>query len=145
MKHKGSQSDFIEQRNKELLTAYNDIIYSTPEPVSPDEVFRRLAAAPCSRLWISEERAAEVVAAMRRRPDAPMGKGMRRAMYSLLFRRTMAVLASRPGTPLSTAAAMAVRKPSPSFFLAPSSCRVIVSRLRRKRVREIRRRLLHTF
>lgn len=63
MKYYGSVLDFTEQRNKELMNAYRKHIIEANVVIIP-EIFKRVANSPASRFWVSEERAAVVIAAM---------------------------------------------------------------------------------
>ena len=60
MKKLGSTSDFTEARNKELLRAVRRLVMD-PSCKSMTEVYARAVMEPCSRFWVSEMRAADVI------------------------------------------------------------------------------------
>ena len=65
MKHPGSCSEFSAQRNAELLRAYRNVL-SKKSYFNVNSDFNMVVNEPCSRFWISEERAMIVVSAMLR-------------------------------------------------------------------------------
>lgn len=63
MKKIGSTSDFTASRDKELLSAFrSELMESCGLPLR--ELFGRAVKRPCSRFWVSELRAAEVISKM---------------------------------------------------------------------------------
>lgn len=93
-------------------------------------IIKEAVGKPCPRFWVSEERAAIVVAAMQRLGRACI-EGMvptRRAMFSELWLRARVYLRCNPGSPVSEAAAEAVHSPAPCFYLTEQSALRIYNR-----------------
>lgn len=132
MKKLGSTSDFTEARDKELLGAVRRLVMD-PSCKSMTEVYARAVMEPCSRFWVSERRAAEVISKMLRGVD-PDWKSvpLRRKMYQELCRRVIAWRGENPGHPLSDAVFAAVNSQAPEFYLTPESAMVIVSRIMKR-------------
>lgn len=66
MKHKGSKSDFIAERDSEMLEAWKKQCSQRSSLGWDLEALAATASSPSSRFWVSEHRAAIVIAAMRR-------------------------------------------------------------------------------
>lgn len=138
MKKAGSTSDFTEARNKELLGAVRRLVMD-PRCKSMTDVYARAVMQPCSRFWVSERRAAEVISKMLRGEDQDWKSvPLRSKMYRELCRRVMAWREENPGHHLSDAVFEAVNSQAPEFYLTPDSAMVIVSRIM-KRNAELRR------
>lgn len=132
MKKLGSTSDFTEARDKELLRAVRRRVMD-PRCKSMTEVYAQAVTEPCSRFWVSERRAAEVISKMLRGVD-PDWKSvpLRRKMYQELCRRVIAWREENPGHPLSDAVFAVVNSQAPEFYLTPESAMVIVSRIMKR-------------
>ncbi len=132
MKKLGSTSDFTEARDKELLRAVRRLVMD-PRCKSMTEVYAQAVTEPCSRFWVSERRAAEVISKMLRGVD-PDWKSvpLRRKMYQELCRRVIAWREENPGHHLSDAVFAAVNSQAPEFYLTPESAMVIVSRIMKR-------------
>lgn len=132
MKKLGSTSDFTEARDKELLRAVRRLVMD-PCCKSMTEVYAQAVTEPCSRFWVSERRAAEVISKMLRGVD-PDWKSvpLRSKMYRELCRRVIAWREENPGHPLSDAVFAAVNSQAPEFYLTPESAMVIVSRIMKR-------------
>lgn len=131
MKHQGCISDYIPQRNLELIQAYRRAL-STKEFIVRHEVCTIVANTPCSRFWISEERATAVIT------DLFKGKyvldnmrPLKREMFMELFKRTQKLRAEQPDVPLFDIVMLAVNSPAPKFYMTPDSIVQIIWRIRR--------------
>lgn len=132
MKKAGSTSDFTEARDKELLRAVRRLVMD-PSCKSMTEVYARAVTEPCSRFWVSERRAAEVISKMLRGVDRDWKSvPLRRKMYQELCRRVMSWRGENPGHHLSDAVFAAVNSQAPEFYLTPESAMVIVSRIMKR-------------
>lgn len=131
MKKLGSTSDFTAQRDKELMAAFRqELIESRGVPLR--ELFGRAAKRPCSRFWVSELRAAEVISKMLQGvypENTPPQKGR---MYEEILKRVKEWRSHHPGQPLSNAIFEVVNSVAPEFYISEKSTRVIIYRLRRK-------------
>lgn len=132
MKKLGSTSDFTEARNKELLGAVRRLVMD-PSCKSMTEVYARAVMEPCSRFWVSERRAAEVISKMLRGEDQDWKSvPLRSKMYRELCRRVTAWREENPCHHLSDAVFAAVNSQAPEFYLTPESAMVIVSRIMKR-------------
>lgn len=132
MKKAGSTSDFTEARNKELLRAVRRLVMD-PSCKSMTQVYARAVMEPCSRFWVSERRAAEVISKMLHGDDRDWKSvPLRSKMYRELCRRVTAWREENPGHHLSDAVFAAVNSQAPEFYLTPESAMVIVSRIMKR-------------
>ncbi len=131
MKHKGSTSDFIPQRDRELMSCFRDIL-ATSRGIPLREMFGMAAKRPCSRFWVAEERAAEVVSAMLRGADTDKFLPQKKRMYQEICRRVEKYMSEHPGATMTRAVSDVVNNEAPEFFLTDKSAMVIIYRLKRK-------------
>lgn len=133
MKRPGSTSDFLATRNRELLQTLRRLIMTT-DGIPMDGLYAMAAQSPCSRFWVSEKRAAEVISRMLRGEDMDVqGLPLRNKMYRELLRRVREWQAANPGHHLTDAVFAAVNSPAPEFYVTPQSAKVIISRIMQKR------------
>ncbi len=134
MKKKGSVIEFTACRDAELHRAFMDVLRESPLTVrSLNQMFALAAASPCSRFWVSEERAAEVISALLAGKEFPDMSQQKRRMYGEILRRVRPILRENPGMPVSHAVFDVVNSPAPEFYLTTLSTRSIIYRYLRKR------------
>lgn len=120
--------EFEARRGMELLKAVREEKGKQKIIVMP----RVMAAAvrhPCSRFWVSEERAAVVVSQCLRFGTDRALSGMRqskRDMFLEIFRRCSALMEQDPRLSVASAAFEAVNSPSPCFYLEPGTARSLL-------------------
>lgn len=135
MKKTGSTSDFLPTRNRELLQTLRRLIMTTGG-VPLGALYAMAAQSPCSRFWVSEKRAAEVISRMMRGEDMDVNSlPLRNKMYRELLRRVQEWQAQNPGRPLTDAVFAAVNSPAPEFYVTPESAKVIISRIMQRKRR----------
>ena len=131
MKHFGCVSNFAAERNAELLRTFRLHIAADKYVVMP-QIFRQVANSPSSRFWVSESRAAIVVAAMANGKALPRMAPTKREMYNEIYRRYKELAQSMPGEPLADVVAMVVHQPAPKFYLTPRTVGEMIYRTRHK-------------
>lgn len=108
----------------------------TTEGVPLGGLYAMAAQSPCSRFWVSEKRAAEVISRMMRGEDTDVKSlPLRNKMYRELLRRVQEWQAQNPGHPLTDAVFAAVNSPAPEFYVTPESAKVIISRIMQRKRR----------
>lgn len=122
MKHIGDKSDFVVQRDEELMKAYRD----APPGVN-------FAETPCSRFWVSERRAANVMARLELGEELPMKFPEKRRMYLELYRRMRKLRSENPGLTIMHAMEEIVNSPAPSFYMAQVTAERKVSEIIQRR------------
>lgn len=119
MKKPGCTLDFTHQRDKELFSAYQRIIKESSY-INIFVVSRQLVSTPCSRFWVSPERAASVVSAMLgNRICLNLMRLTKQAMFREIARRVVAMCAVHRDLTFTEAVRRVVYSPAPQFYMTP--------------------------
>lgn len=129
MKYFGSTLRFTRQRNDDIITAYRRIVKQAGLVDHP-LVFAEIARSPASRFWVSEERAAVVVARMLAGISDPRMRGNKKRMFDEIFRRFLALSEKQPDRSLTSLVCEVVHQPAPEFYLTPRTVGEIVYRIK---------------
>lgn len=132
MKHRGCKVDFAEERTRELMRVFRDTI-ALREFIDIGEVSRAVVNTPCSRFWISEERALRVVNAIMK--GFPILYGMRpskREMFKEIYRRVTKMLRECPGMSVYRCVIKVVNSPAPKFYMTPGSAMTMIYKTRKE-------------
>lgn len=131
MKKTGNTSDFKEDRDRDLMQNFIQVLKTaTDTPLR--EMFGLAAARPARRFWVSEDRAAIVIGAMRRGDVFPRMFPKRREMYQEIYRRVLEKMKNDPNLCLTHAVNQTVYEEAPSFYLTDESARSIIYRIRER-------------
>lgn len=144
MKHKGCFSDTTRQKIDDLLTEYHKII-SCSEYVTWEEIIRRLMHAPAPRFYVSEERAAIVLAAIHNGDNLKGMLSNKRRMFMALYRRAKKYIKEDGSVNWDEVSRIVVNQPAPSFYITPGSIKVTISREKRKWFEQKKKKLRHLF
>lgn len=129
MKHLGCILEFTKERNADLLRAYRARLEMAGRIVMP-EIFALVAQSPAARFWVSEERAAVVIAAMLAGRPLPPMRPNKREMFEEIFRRFLILRDLNPGISLYDAVAEVVNQPAPKFYLSPRTVGEFIYRIK---------------
>lgn len=135
MKHKGSQCDYVADRDADLLRAYKEVI-SVRDNIGYSEIIARLAKSPSSRFWVSEKRAYDVICSLLR--GKKLSHNMyptRRAMFMEIFRRFKIYQEQHPSLTKKEIIWHVCNEEAPSFYLTPKSIEVTLNKVRREEKR----------
>lgn len=132
MKYFGSAMEFVRQRDRALLDAFNRILSSGDKP-SVNEACLRVAQSPSPRFWVSPERATIVVGAMLAGRPMPRMRQSKRDMFNEIFSRFNAMRAAAPGISIYDAVSVIINQPAPSFYLSARTVALFVYRAIRNR------------
>jgi len=150
MKHKGNNIIYITQRNKELYEAYLQEL-ADAAIVRKRDIYRRVVLRPCSRYWISEERARDMINMIDRGiPIDKIATGHRcyksktentiyRDMLLSLYDVFCRVRDQNPDMSRFEQVCIACSTPAPQFFITPCSAQKFI--LQQKRCNRIMQRL----
>lgn len=145
MKYKGSRCEIAEERDAELLRAYKSII-EVRDKISLSEVVHTLAQTSCSRFFVSEERAYNVICNMLRNTSSISHMiPLRKEMYQEIFHRFVQYQEEHPSLTRKECVWRVCHQPAPKFYLTPKSIVTILHRVRKeakKRCYEQRKRKL---
>lgn len=129
MKYFGSILDFTEERNKELIRVYGEKFAEADYIVMP-EIFEKVANSPCSRFWVSEERAAIVISTMLAKKPLPNMRKNKREMFEEIFRRFLILREKYPEKSIYSLSVMVVYQPAPKFYMTPRTVGELIYRIK---------------
>lgn len=145
MKPHGSNSEFKQQRNDDLMRAYHELIKSAQYILMP-EIYHKVVDMPTRRFWISEGRAAIVISAMMKGDTLENMGPLKREMYNEIYSRVIKLREKKPDLPIIQLVEMVVEQPAPKFYLTPGSAKVLICKIRKEwYFRRTKRRLQHCF
>jgi hypothetical protein len=145
MKHQGNTFEYEDQRNDNLMQCYHELL-THAQFVRMPEIYRQVVNMPSARFWVSEERAAIVVSAMRRGESIDSMRPLKREMYNEIYRRASVMLDENPSLSIAEAVARVVAQPAPKFYLTPGSAKVLICKIRKEwYFQRTKRRLRHCF
>ncbi len=131
MKHKGSTSDFTSMRNHELMRAFR-LVLEQKKYFNIKKDFEHVVNIPCSRFWVTEERALAVVKAILQ--DKPILDTMRqtkREMFLEIFRRVLEKQKECPDMSLYDVVFEVVNSPAPKFYMKPKHASDTIYKIKR--------------
>lgn len=135
MKHPGCTSDFSILRNRELMAAFRATI-ATMEFVDIEAVSALIVEKPCSRFWVSEERATAVVSAIiAGQPILYTMRPTKREMFLDIYNRVKPLRDEFPNKPLCDLVFLAVNSPAPKFYMQPSYAMKIIYKILNKKIK----------
>lgn len=132
MKRQGSKFEYEAERNKELLKAYCYQVEICSE-IRLDEILSRVVNTPCSRFWVSDERASIVMSGIERgTANLDSMIESRKEMFLEIYDRVKALRINNPTMSLSELTNEVVKQPAPRFYLTAKSARTIIHRIRKQ-------------
>lgn len=130
MKRKNCVFEYREQLHKDLLRAYRELA-SSCRYTSMSALFKALVRMPSRRFWVSEERAAIVIASMMRGDTLSSMRPSKREMFMEIYRRCADALDKGGRKPLHKIVAEVVRQPAPQFYMTAGSAKVMFYNIRK--------------
>ena len=130
MKHKGSILAFTSQRNEELMNAYRNAISNVPF-IDIDTVAEQIANSPCSRFWVSEERALIIIHALDNKKNILDSMSpMKRELFTEIYSRVNDLRSTEPAIPIHDIVFRVVNSPAPKFYLQPRCALDIIYKIK---------------
>lgn len=129
MKYYGSILDFTQERNQELMRVYQEELSKAGYIVMP-KIFEQVANSPCSRFWVSEERAAIVISTLLAGKVIPNMRKNKCEMFDEIFRRFLIAREQYPEKSIYALAIMVVNQPAPKFYMTPRTVGELIYRIK---------------
>ncbi len=134
MSRQRTNAEYGADRDAALLSLFDRMMASAPADSSINSIFEDLARQPAPRFYVSELRAIRVISAMRRGNMSLKGvTDSRHRLYAEINSRVECLLGQHPDMCLADAVVEAVNSPAPEFYMEPSSVKVTVYNLLRRR------------
>ena len=144
MKPLGTKFEYEAERNRDLMRVYHECIAST-DYISMPAIYEQVVNKPAERFWVSEERAAIVIASMMKGNTLEGMRPNKREMFEEIYRRAMILKEANPSMTIFDLAFATVRQPAPKFYLTPGSAKVIICTVKKQWYEERKRKLRHLF
>ena len=129
VKYYGCIQDFTEERNKELIRVYREKLAEAEYVIMP-KILEQVANSPCSRFWVSEERAAIVVSSMLAKKKLHNMRQNKREMFEEIFRRFLLLQRQCPKASIYELAIKVVNQPAPKFYMTPRTVGELIYRIK---------------
>lgn len=126
-----STLEYTEERITALMEEYDRYIASCPY-IRMSDVFAHIVNQPCSRFWVSNIRAAVVIARMFKGRKLLGMRPSKREMFQEIFRRVSLLKELRPSESLFQLVAEVVAQPAPKFYLTPGSAKIMVYKAKKE-------------
>lgn len=94
------------------------------------EIFELVAESPASRFWVSEERAAIVIAAMEAGKPLTRMRRNKREMFEEIYRRYLIERKNNPRKSVYDLVTRIVNQPAPKFYLTPRTVGEFIYRIK---------------
>jgi hypothetical protein len=131
MKYHGCILEFTDKRNEELMKAYRDAI-NQRSFIDINEISNVIVNVPCSRFWVSEERAMVVVQALiKGKPVLDTMRPTKREMFQEIYNRVMEKREQCPDVPLFSLVMLVVNSPAPKFYMRPRCAMEIIYKIKK--------------
>lgn len=129
MKPFGSSVEFTRARNADIMRVFRQKLVEA-KTVRMLDIFKEVAESPSSRFWVSEERAAIVIASMQAGRPLPRMTDNKRRMFEEIYRRYSLLRKSNPHRSIIELASIVVHQPAPEFYFTPRSVGEFIYRIR---------------
>lgn len=136
----GSTLEYTEERITALMEEYDRYIASC-DYIRMSEVFDHIVNQPCRRFWVSNIRAAVVVARMLKGYKLKNMRPSKKEMFQEIFRRVCALKEAYPSMSLFQLVTEVVAQPAPKFYLTASSAKIMVYKAKKEWYAKKKRRM----
>lgn len=127
----GSTLEYAEERINALMREYDQYIASC-EYIRMSEVFDHIVNQPCRRFWVSNIRAAVVIARMMKGDKLKNLRPTKREMFQEIYERVCKLKRLNPTLSLFQLVSEVVTQPAPKFYLTPSSAKIMVYKAKKE-------------
>lgn len=134
MGKQGSEFEFKQERDNDLINVYRLAMKSAKYPVNLTEVLTHVVNSPSKRFWVSSERASNVISEMYAGKDLSGMKLNKRLMFREIFRivKQMKDLPQYRNCRLSELVSTAIEQPAPRFYITPESAKIIIHHIKKR-------------
>lgn len=130
MKYHGCILEFTKERNDELMKAFRSAIAKS-KFIDITEISEIVVNTPCSRFWVSEERAKVVIAAMLKgKPILNIMRHTKREMFIEIHKRVLELKILKPSASLLELVTEVVNSTAPKFYMRPRCAMEIIYKIK---------------
>lgn len=131
MKYHGCILEFTDERNDELMRAFREAVNES-DFIDITKISEVIVNKPCSRFWVSEERAMVVIAKMLKGKSVLNAmRSTKREMFKEIYHRVIELRKERPHASLFELVMKAVNSPAPKFYMTPRSAMETIYKIKK--------------
>lgn len=149
MRKKGSVFVLEEQRNRDLLRAYREIITQQLEIdgqiSNMSQILKKVVNSTATRYWVSTDRACSIIYRMHKGEQISWTKINKRIFFDSLYQDFLRYKATSPDMPIKHIIEIIVMNPAPCFPLSPRVAGFIIHKTKKKCYEETLQRLRHYY
>lgn len=134
MKYRGSQFEYKEERDADLLRVYREKL-AISDRISMPEIAQMIVESPSRRFWVSEERADIVISDLLNGKSIDHMNPMKREMFLEIFRRYKEHKAEHPSLAKKDIIWHVCNEEAPKFYLTVKSAIVLLHKARKEEKR----------
>lgn len=127
----GCTLEYSDERITALMLEYERYIASC-NYIRMSEVFEHIVNQPCRRFWVSEKRAAVVIADMLKGNTLKNMHSAKKEMFQEIFNRVIKLSSKNPGMSIYQMVSTVIQQPAPKFYLSPKSAKIMFYKARKK-------------
>lgn len=127
----GCTLEYSDERITALMLEYERYIASC-NYIRMSEVFEHIVNQPCRRFWVSEIRAAVVIADMLKGNSLKNMHSAKREMFQEIYKRVIWLRNKNPGMSIHQMVSIVILQPAPKFYLSPNSAKIMFYKARKK-------------
>lgn len=147
-KTSGSIFPYERERNIDLMKVYKELMrqeYYGEDDIRLVRIFSKIAEHPSKRFWVSEERAAIIMAEIDKGNKLERMRETKREMFFEIHRRVSTLRKQHPNMPMIQLTTIVCNQPAPKFYLTPKSVKVIIYKIKRQWYEERKKKLKFMF
>lgn len=133
MKYNGCILEFTHRRNAELMKAFRNAL-ARQRFIDINQVSEEVVNTPCSRFWVSEERAFAVISALLKGKKHILNdmRPTKREMFQEICRRVETMQMQQTKATLFELVTKAVNSKAPKFYMKPRCAMEIIYKIKKK-------------
>lgn len=136
----GCTLEYSDERITALMLEYEQYIASCSY-IRMSEVFKHIVNQPCRRFWVSEIRAAVVIADMLKGNSLKNMHSAKREMFQEIYNRVIRLRNKNPRMSIHQMVSIVIMQPAPKFYLSPNSAKIMFYKARKKWYEKKKRKL----
>jgi hypothetical protein len=136
MKTLGAKSEYEDERANDIMRACREQMLES-DVIYMEDIYRAIVEKPSLRFWVTEERAAIIIAAMMRGSNVlSTMRRSKREMFLEIFRRVKKMKKEFPSMRINELVSHVIHEPAPKFYMTAASAKKIILKAKRKNKRK---------
>lgn len=148
MRKKGNVFLLEEERNKDLMRVYREVIthqLQAKGAINMKQALALIVNSPSSRYWVSTDRACSIIYKMNKGVSLDKMKRNTLIFYRALYADFLNYKSLHPELPIKHIVEIIVQNPAPCFLLSPRVAGMIIYKMKKQCLKETMQRLRYCF